>query len=655
MSDARKYNLVILPHNRTTEIAENIDLLTAIVQAGVNIQSICGGKGVCRKCKIIVKEGKVTNKKRILLDENALKKGYTLACQTLPLSDLVIEIPIESQVQAEKIQTVKSSFYSPIDSPISFLQRYEPSEFNFSPFVNKYFLQLTTPSIENNISDYGRILSALKKYINMEDSNVEIDLDLLQILPKVLRQSGWEITVALFISNDRCKILQLQPRNTTKKLYGLAIDIGTTTVVASLIDLATTKVIETAATYNKQIQFGSDVISRMLHAEKENGLKELNTAVVDTVNELISNLCNKHHIDNNDVLALQFAGNTVMTHLMLNLPPENIRREPYLPVANTFPFFTAKELNINVNPKAIVSFLPNVASYVGGDIVAGVIASGMYNIKDLSLLIDLGTNGELVLGNSEWLISCACSAGPAFEGVGIECGMYAVEGAIQKIKLSQDGKIEYETIGNVVKPYGICGSGLIELIAELLKNKIITRDGRFVPAQELNDRTLLYKRIVHDDTLGEKFILVPKEETAVGKDIFITEEDISNILRSKGAIFHGIHTLLDYVGLQFDDVKNIFISGGFGTFLDIRKGILIGLFPDLPLERFKYIGNSSLAGARLCLLSQEARELAYKVAKKMTYIDLSSNAKFMNDYTAALFLPHTNLDLFPSVRRELGI
>ena len=654
MSDtARRYNLVILPYNKTIEVTKDTNLLTAIVQAGINIQSTCGGKGVCKKCKVIVKKGKFASKKEVMNGYS-----YALACQTFPLSDLTVEVPTETQIQLEKIQSVKSGFYSSVDLPISLLQHYETGEFKFSPFVNKYFLQLPQPTLENNISDYGRILTTLRKYLNIDDLDVEIELELLRRLPKIVRHSNWRVTITLFTANDKYKILQVQPDDTTKLLYGLAVDIGTTTVVASLIDLVTTKVVETATTYNKQIQFGSDVIARMIHAEKEGGLKELNTAIVDTTNELISTLCNKQHIDSNDILALQFAGNTVMTHLMLNLPPENIRREPYLPVANTFPFFTAKELNINVNPKAVVAFLPNVASYVGGDIVAGVIASGMHNMKDLSLLIDLGTNGELVLGNREWLISCACSAGPAFEGVGVECGMYAVEGAIQRIKLSQDGTVEYETIGNVKKPYGICGSGLIEAIAELLKNKIITRDGKFAPPQQgLNSSAqLLYQRVVHcEDTSGRKFILVPKEDTAIKKDIFITEEDISNILRSKGAIFHGIHTLLDHVGLQFDDIKNIFISGSFGTFLDIRKGILIGLFPDLPVKRFKYIGNSSLTGARLCLLSQEARKLAYEVAKKITYIDLSSNAKFMNEYTAAIFLPHTDLNLFPSVKKELGL
>jgi uncharacterized 2Fe-2S/4Fe-4S cluster protein (DUF4445 family) len=382
----------------------------------------------------------------------------------------------------------------------------------------------------------------------------------------------------------------------------------------------------------------------MIYACSRGGLSPIHAAVIETVNTLIDTLVEKHGVEASNITALTAAGNTTMTHLFLGLEPCTIRLEPYIPTANFLPSASAAELNLHLHPNARVTCMPGISSYVGGDITAGVLASGISNSPQISALIDIGTNGEIVIGNNEWLVCCSASAGPAFEGSGTKCGMRATKGAIQKVQIQGD-KVHFGTIAGA-KARGICGSGLIDAIAELFCNRIIDASGKF-PRDSDNPR-------VRKNEGDMEFVLARGDETETGKSVVITESDISNLIKSKGAILAAMRLLLNSVGMSFEDLEKVLVAGGFGNYLDVEKAIFIGLLPDIPPERIKFIGNSSLTGARMALLSRHALARANTLARQMTYLELSVDPKFYDEFVAALFLPHTDMDLYPSVKRVMG-
>ncbi len=408
------------------------------------------------------------------------------------------------------------------------------------------------------------------------------------------------------------------------KDLGVSIDIGTTTIVVYLVDLTHKEVLGAKAAPNPQVAFGEDVITRIMFAERKDGLKKLHQVLVELINNLIVGLAEELDVSLNDITNIVAAGNTTMIHLLLRADPTWIRKEHYESVKDHFPEIKAVEAGIKINPQGLLATIPAVASYVGGDITAGVLASGIDKSAQLSLFIDLGTNGEVVLGNKEWLVCCSTSAGPCFEGGGIKWGVRAMAGAIQKVEIIK-GKVKAETIKGK-KARGICGSGIVSLIGEMFRTGIINKRG------EIQN--------------GEEFKVVD--------NIVVTQAEIKNVIRSKGAIYHGAKTLLRSVDLNFDQLDRIIIAGGMGTSLEIDKAILIGLLPDLPLDKFSFIGNSAISGAKMCLLSREDEKRAKEIAQKMTYVDLSTSPDFMNDYTASLFLPHTDINLFPSVKKTMA-
>ncbi|MDI6640851.1 MAG: ASKHA domain-containing protein [Elusimicrobiota bacterium] len=647
------HKITILPENVKFEIEENTNLLDAIRKNSIPIKSVCGGEGICGSCKVIIKsadKNSYTTKPSQFISNEETSQGYVLACQTTITGDLQIEIPEESRI--EEIQSVEIL-------PIAAFQQ---NKFSYEPLGMKLHLKLPPPADTDNTSDFERLQRQIdnefKKIVGtLSGIIIKANLKILQYLPKLLRKSDFDVTVSIVEQKDNLdkptfEIVKIEPYDTSQNAYGIALDIGTTTVVAYLLNLASRDVLSAKATYNRQMSFGEDIISRIIYTEEENGagLRKLNQLICNTINDLIDSLVREAKISPDDILCVQVAGNTTMIHLFLGLPPENIRKEPYVPVVSNPPVVYASELGIKIHPRGSISCMPAIASYVGGDIVAGVLACGMENSQTTTLLIDLGTNGEIVLGNKDWLICAACSAGPAFEGVGIKCGIRAVSGAIQKIHIDvkdNSAEIKYTTIDNK-KPRGICGSGLIDIPAELLLKKVIDRSGKFV-----KDSPLCEKRLRKNIDNEYEFVIVEKDKTSTGKDIVITEGDIANLIRSKGAVFMGIQVLLQEVGLKFENINQIYIAGGFGTFLDIEKAIIIGLLPDLNRDKFSFIGNSSITGAKICLLSREARQKAMQIGTKMTYIDLSTNTKFMNEYTSTLFLPHTNINIFPTVKKLL--
>jgi uncharacterized 2Fe-2S/4Fe-4S cluster protein (DUF4445 family) len=634
------YRITFLPDEKSVEAEPGTTLLETAEKAGIHINSLCGGEGVCGRCKVKVPNGKIFADKHSisLLSKGEITEGYVLACQTRVHSDMEVFIPPESRI--EEAQVLLEG--APVDysEPEKIYVHRVPTDplSLFEPLVQKVFLKLKEPSPEDNISDMDRVIRELRRRTDYR--SFEIALRCLQGLASKLREHRWEVTAAIAEHGDIRRILDIEPGDTTDRNYGLAVDVGTTTVVAQLVHLKSARVVGVSGSNNLQSRYGEDVISRMVFAcGREKGLNPLHEAVVKNINRLIGTLTKEAGIDARDITALVAAGNTTMSHLLLSLIPCSIRLDPYVPTVSTYPQVPARELNIEVNPEAILEVVPGVASYVGGDIVAGILACGFADKPETSALIDVGTNGEIAIGNNEWLVCCSASAGPAFEGGGMRDGMRATRGAIEKITIG-DGELHYETIGHG-KPRGICGSGLIDCLYELARNHIIDAEARFVPSA---DRGRLVER---DDEL--QFIIAPADQTETGRDIAISQSDINNLIRSKGAVFAAIKSLMDYVGLRFEDIDTLFVAGGFGSYLDIPKAIGIGLLPDIDTGRIRFIGNSSLMGARMCLLSTYSLKRAVQIAKNMTNIELSIYQPFMDEYVAAMFLPHTDKRLFPSV------
>jgi uncharacterized 2Fe-2S/4Fe-4S cluster protein (DUF4445 family) len=424
-------------------------------------------------------------------------------------------------------------------------------------------------------------------------------------------------------------------------LHGIACDIGTTTIALSLINLETGDVVRTVLGLNRQLKCGEDIISRINYASRQGGLQELKMLVVGTINTLIAKV-----LGGRSIAYVAISGNTTMAHLLLGADPRPIREGSFVPSLGGQPLLRAGDLGLDINPEALVYFAPAVGSYVGGDITAGLLATPMLRATDkVSMFIDAGTNGELVVGNRDWLMTCACSAGPAFEGGGVRCGMPATAGAIERVKIKDDGSIEYRVIDDV-KPRGICGSGLVDLLAELLVKGLIDRQGK-VRKEKAGDRFT-------EGESGPGFLVECAARTHWGHDLIITERGIANLIRTKGAVYSACSLLLKQVGLTFGEIEAFYIAGGFGHYLDVENAVRIGLLPDMERVRFHYLGNTSLLGAYLILISDENRKTVEDFAKKMTYIELNTEPSYMNEYTGSLFLPHTDLGLFPSVKGLLN-
>ncbi len=621
----KKYTVKFLPSDNSIEVDEGTTIAEAAQEVDVFINNLCGGQGVCGKCRVQIAKGRAEADEhaRGLFSQDELMKGYVLACQTEIHDDLEVVIPPESRMDESQIMTGEASATGPARE--------------VTPLARKIYLELPPPTLEDNIPDIERIARELRKQVGWQP--FDIPLDCLQRLSEILRDNEWKITVTLGKDGNRFKILKIEPLDTADRNYGLAVDVGTTTVVAQLVDLRTGRVIGVDGSHNLQARYGEDVISRMIYACGKGGLSPVQKAVIKNINQLVDNLTREHGIEKDDITAMVAAGNTTMSHFLLGLSPCSIRLDPYVPTANEFPLCRAADIGIRINPRGILHTIPCVASYVGGDIVAGVMACGIQDQEAVKGLIDIGTNGEIAIGNSDWLVCCSASAGPAFEGGGTRCGMRAIKGAIEKIQI-RDGRLHYETIGNA-SPRGICGSGLIDCIYELVKNGIIGADGKF-------DRSRKDDRLVTTEEIPS-YIIAPGEESETGTPVVITESDIDNLIKSKGAVFAAIKSLLDYLGLGFEQIDTLYVAGGFGSFLNIPKSVAIGLLPDIPEEKIQFIGNSSLTGARRSLLFEEDLETCLNISRSMTNIELSVYQPFTDEYIAALFLPHTDRRLFPSV------
>jgi uncharacterized 2Fe-2S/4Fe-4S cluster protein (DUF4445 family) len=638
------HRITFLPHNISIEVPPGASIIQAALDAGVHINASCGGEGVCGKCRVRIEEGSVVDGVSEKLSPEDVQKGYRLACRAAVGGDLAVRIPVESSIDPAVLNRPASPRRSARIREFNFEELKERGLF-LAP-VEKRFLRIPPPSPSDNLPDLTRLLGFLK--LQHDEHKLEADLSVIRRIPEVLRQDDFRVTATLVrpVREDgKTRIINVQAGDASARSLAIAMDIGTTTIYGQLIDLISGEVRAEHAEFNAQISYGEDVISRIVYAEKPGGMDRLQEVVVGTINRILRKIMRRSGADPQDIATITLAGNTTMTQLLLKVNPRFIRRSPYVPASSLYPPIKARELGMELEDHVTALVYPCVSSYVGGDIVAGVMGSGIYRTEELTLFLDVGTNAEIVIGNRDWLACAACSAGPAFEGGGLQFGMRAAKGAIEDFSLDP-ATLEpmIVTIGRV-RPKGICGSGLINMVAVMFERGVIDNLGKFNPG-------LNTPRIRRREGFYE-YVVAWKEETQIDRDITLSEIDIENLIRTKGAIYSGCMTLLTEVGLGLNDIQRVILAGGFGSFVDLEKAMTIGLLPEMDTDRVTYLGNGSLLGAKMSSLTNRIRRDVAEVVRKMTNFELSETASYMDNYIAALFLPHTDLRQFPRLQARL--
>ncbi len=599
--------IVFQPDGKRVRADKETTIMEAALIAGIPLETVCGGKGICGKCEVRLIKGNS-------LGGNA-QGGLVLACKTKIISDAVIEIPAGTRLMKQKILVEGMEKKIPLN-----------------PNVRKVYLKLTKPSLSDQKSDLSRIICALeRKGIVLGN----VSLNFIRQLPVKLRNADFKVTVVL-IGND---IVGVEEGDTTDKKYGISFDIGTTTVVGYLVDLNTGKELSVASRMNPQVVYGEDVVSRIDFAKIDTGLRELNDKIIQAVNEIIDevSVC----IEKKNIYEISIVGNTCMLHLLLNITPTSLALSPYVSVLKDPVNIKASELGVKVNEKANIHVLPTIAGFVGADTIGVLLASSLDEGDDIRLAIDIGTNVEIALGFKEKIIACSAAAGPAFEGAKIRHGMRAAPGAIHRVVIS-DGVVYGKTIDNATAR-GITGSGLVDAVAEMLKNHIISTSGKISDEPEIH--TLYGDRLTHEG--GEvAFVLA--------RGITVTQGDIRELQLAKGAIYAGTHILMKYLGIKTCDIAEILLAGAFGTSLSKENAQVIGLIPDISLDRVKDIGNAAGIGSKMALISKNGRLKAEVLSKKVEYVELSGRKDFQDEFMDAMFFPHSNLDYFPNVKKLLG-
>ena len=629
-------------HNKEVYCNKGDNLLELARKEGIFIDAPCNGSVSCGKCKVKLLNGNVDTQKTLHLKDEEWQQGYILACNTKVIEDIDIDVPskLSSSMYGMKIEGSDKTKDKEIFDRAR--QLIEDNDFKFNTNIEKLYIELEHPTIDDNISDIDRIERYIRNNLGYEE--IDFTIELLRKVPTVMREDDYKVTITYIKNENKLTILNIESGNSEGELYGLAIDIGTTSVVVCLVNLSTNEVIEKASSGNAQIKYGADVIHRIIYSSKKNGLEELQKSIVEeTINPLLESIYTKTNINKEHIVSAIVSGNTTMSSLFLGVYSDYLRQEPFIPPFLKSPNLIGKDIGLNINSNADIYLSPSVASYVGGDITAGVLASGMWSSEENVLFIDLGTNGEIVFGNKDYMMSCACSAGPAFEGGGISCGMRASSGAIEKVSIDKDTLTPQLTIIGDCEPIGICGSGIIDLICQMLTKGIIDRRGK-IHRDIVNDRVRF-----NEHEIGE-YILAFKEEYNIENDITINEVDIDNFIRAKGAIYSGITVLIESLGMDFSVIDKVLIAGGIGNNLDIENSILIGLLPDIEREKFTYIGNSSLVGSYLTLISNDAKQKLQEIGSQMTYVELSVYPSYMDEFISACFLPHTNIEQFPTAK-----
>lgn len=616
------------PSGKKISVDDTVMLAEAARRAGVVVELPCGGKGTCGRCRVTVIAGKVV---QYASAPEGFGPGEVLSCKTaVGPADCVIQVTEHDLAAEDRSGDVTAAVAMPsiaVDGPL----------------VEESRMLVPAPRPDDGLSDLDRTGREIHRHFSVDE--ISWSLPVMRDLPEALRADGGNVSLLYRTINAHLRVAGIRPWKGRAVPLGAAVDLGTTTVSVRIVDLASGAVLAEMTGYNDQVHCGEDVISRINYAHSDERLEELKGRALDTVNRLMEAACARCGASPRDVHCAVVSGNTVMTQLFLGITPDYLRLEPYTPAILSVPELRAFEAGLDINPSGIVYVSPSIGSYVGGDITAGLICTDMPGGDDISLFIDVGTNGEIVLGNAEFLMACACSAGPAFEGGGIGCGMRAMEGAINSVKVDAATGVSATGAIGGGKARGICGSGMIDLAAGLFLTGWLDRSGRFAREGKSSAIEVEGRRA--------RYLLASGDETVSGEPLFITEQDIDNIMRAKAAVYSACALLMSHAGIGFTDLSRVYVAGGFGRYLNIENAVTIGLLPDLPVEKFTYLGNTSLEGSTRILLSEEYRKMQRETARRMTYINLGAESGYSDQYSAALFLPHTDLKLFPGVAARM--
>jgi uncharacterized 2Fe-2S/4Fe-4S cluster protein (DUF4445 family) len=609
-------DVIFLPQGKRISLDAECTILDAALRANVDLASICGGKALCGKCQVIVREGSenlslMSKEEKKHLTEEKLHMGFRLACKAKVSGDIVVRIPESSRIGKQKLVIMG------IEPPLT------PDA-----YIRKTYLELGEPTLDDPIADDVKLLREIEHI----GEGLKIDYDAAKKLPDIVRTGDWKIT-ALIIGK---RIVDIEVGD-NPALYGFALDIGTTKVAGFLVDLLTGELLHANGIINPQMSFGEDVISRISRAMEKDGITKLQRAVVEAINSLIEEACDKTGIHRERIYEVTAVGNTAMHHLFLGINPQYIAVSPYIPAIAHSLNVDASKMNLSIHPKGNIHVLPNIAGFVGGDAVADILATRIYEEDDLHLLIDVGTNTEVALGNRDNIFICSTASGPAFEGAHIKHGMRASTGAISSIKIEKD--VCFETIDDA-EPRGICGSGIVDAIAEMLRVGIIDTEGKM-----LRD---------HPRVTEHGFVIVSRNETANGNDdIVITQRDIREVQKAKAAIQTGWRILMKKLGVAEKDIRKLVIAGAFGTYINPVSARTIGMLPEVPLSAVTFVGNTAGSGARMALKSQQERLKADEIARKVHYMELAAEEDFQMEYINALNMPHANLDYYPQVAHSI--
>ena len=617
------------------------NLLEVARKTNVAIDAPCNGNAACGKCKVRLLSGELDSKKTHHITDEEYAGGWRLACCSKICADVEVMVPDIASAYKSRMKVADLSSPDEIKIFDDLKKQVAEAGITLKNDMKIVSLKMSEPTLDDTMPDNERFTRALRAQTGV--NVIRISYTALNKLAFVLRKSQFEIQVVLRETAKDLFVYDVFEKEKNVIVGGMAVDIGTTTVSAIIIDMLTGEILAKGSAGNGQIRYGADVINRIIESEKPGGREKLQKAVIDeTINPLIDTMCRQAHLDHSQIYRLCIASNTTMNHLLLGVYADPVRMEPFVPSFFKTNSVYAYNIGVNVNQDAHIILAPNIGSYVGGDITAGTFVSMVWNKPEFSLFIDLGTNGEIVFGNSDFMFSCACSAGPAFEGGDISCGMRATDGAIEACTIDEETmEPTYSVVGDPgTKPVGICGSGIIDIIAELFRCKIISPKGKFIREG---------KRVRHDEHGMGSYVIAFQEEAGSVKDVEITEVDIDSFIRAKGAIFSAIRTMLSYCDFDVSMIEHVYVAGGIGSGINMQNAVRIGMFPDVPLELYEYIGNSSLVGAYAMLYSTESEQKVYEIAQNMTYIELSNINAYMDEFVGACFLPHTDASLFPSI------
>lgn len=628
----------------TATAAPGETLLETARAANVAIDAPCSGNGSCGKCRVKLLEGTVEGLQTSHITDEDYAAGWRLSCASKVSSDVTVMVPDIASAYQSRMKTADLSTGEEVAIFTRLEEDLKAAGVDFSNDFMETEVTMEEPTLEDTMPDTERLTMALEGALGCD--KVCLSYPTVHKLARVLRQSGFHVAVAGTLKDGVFHAMDVRNANEPQPMCGLAIDIGTTTVSAVITDLKTGRLLAKGSGGNGQIRYGADVINRIVEQGRKGGVERLQKAIVEeTLQPLTRALCASAKVDADRILRCCVASNTTMNHLLLGVDADPVRMEPYIPTFFHWDGLKAGDIHFVANPDAKVVLAPNIGSYVGGDITAGTLTSRIWDKDEFSLFIDLGTNGEIVFGNRDFMMSCACSAGPAFEGGDISCGMRATDGAVEAVTIDRE---TLEPTLSIVgkegqKPVGICGSGIIDVIAELYRTSAISAKGHFVREN---------RRILRDEHGMGRYVLAFSNESDTGREIAITEVDIECFIRAKGAIFSAIHIMLSSLDMDVSVLEHIYVAGGIGSGINMENAVRIGMFPDVDRELFQYIGNSSLAGAYALVLSNAAEEKVHELASNMTYLELSTEPKYMEEFVAACFLPHTNKELFPSSVQE---